>query len=54
MTVSKDEAQIALARVIGKTDPDKARKMLENLRTERAAISKAAMTALGELSGQAQ
>jgi predicted negative regulator of RcsB-dependent stress response len=51
VTVSKEEAQLALARVIGKTDPDKARKMLESLRTERTAISKAAMTALGDLAG---
>lgn len=51
ITVSKDEAQIALARVIAKTDPDKARKMLETLRTERTAISKAAMAALADING---
>ncbi len=54
VTVSKEEAQLALAKVIAKTDPDKARKMLEGLRTERAAISKAAMSALGDLSGLSQ
>lgn len=54
VTVSKEEAELALAKVIAKTDPEKARKMLEGLRTERAAISKAAMSALGELAGQNQ
>jgi predicted negative regulator of RcsB-dependent stress response len=49
VTVSKEEAQLALAKVKAKTDPDAARKMLEGLRTERAAISKAALAALGEL-----
>lgn len=52
VTVSKEEAQLALARVKFKTDPDGARKMLEELRTQRTAISKAAMTALGELVNQ--
>ncbi len=52
VTVSKEEAQLALAKVKAKTDPDGARKILENLRTERTAISKAAMSALGEMAGQ--
>lgn len=52
ITVSKDEAQLALAKVIAKTDPQRARQILESLRTDRAAISKAAMSALGELAGQ--
>jgi predicted negative regulator of RcsB-dependent stress response len=52
ITVSKEEAQLALAKVKAKTDPDGARKILEGLRTERAAISKAAMNALGELASQ--
>jgi predicted negative regulator of RcsB-dependent stress response len=51
VTVSKEEAQIALARVIAKTDPDKARKTLEDLRTGRAAISRAAVSALADLAG---
>ncbi len=51
VTVSKEEAQIALARLKSKTDPAAARKMLEDLRPERAAISKAAMNALAELDG---
>jgi predicted negative regulator of RcsB-dependent stress response len=54
VTVSKEEAQIALARVKSKTDPDGARKILEGLRTERTAISRAAMTALSELAGLSQ
>lgn len=49
IAVSKEEAELALAKVKAKTDPDAARKILEGLRTERAAISKAALTALGEL-----
>ena len=52
ITVSKDEAQLALAKVKAKSDPDGARKILESLRTERTAISKAAMSALGDLAGQ--
>jgi hypothetical protein len=52
ITVSKEEAEIALAMVKAKTDPDGARKILESLRTERAAVSKAAMAALGDLLGQ--
>lgn len=52
ITVSKEEAELALAKVKAKTDPDGARKILEGLRTERSAISKAAMSALGELLGQ--
>jgi len=51
VTVSKEEAEIALARVKIKTDPDAARKILEGLRTERAAVSKAALAALGDLAG---
>ena len=49
VTVSKEEAQLALANVEAKTDPAAARKILQTLSTERAAISKAALTALGEL-----
>ncbi len=49
VTVSKEEAELALARLKAKTDPTAARKMLEDLRTKRPAISKAAMNALGEL-----
>lgn len=49
VTVSKDEAQIRLALLIGKKNPDEARKMLEPMRTERTAVSRAAVQALGEL-----
>ena len=51
MTVSKDEATIVLATVIGKTNKDEARKMLEPLRAERTAVSRAAVQALGEVAG---
>ncbi len=49
ITVSKEEAQLALAKIIYKTEPDKARKMLEDLQKGRNAISKAAVSALGEV-----
>jgi predicted negative regulator of RcsB-dependent stress response len=51
VTVSKDQAAIQLAIVIGKKNPDEARKMLEPLRTERTAISRAAVQAMGEVAG---
>lgn len=54
VTVSKDEAQLAMARVQAKTDPHAACKMLDTLRSQRAAISRAAMTELGDLSGVCQ
>ncbi|HYO82623.1 MAG TPA: hypothetical protein VES20_14560 [Bryobacteraceae bacterium] len=47
--VSKEQATLNLARLIGKTRPDEARKLLEPLRTERGPISRAALTILGEL-----
>lgn len=51
VTVSKDDAIIQLARLISKDKPEEARKLLEPLRTEpgRSAISRAALTALGEI-----
>jgi TolA-binding protein len=49
VTVSKDEALLALAKVKAKTDPDGARKILEGLQTGRNAISKAAVAAMGEI-----
>jgi predicted negative regulator of RcsB-dependent stress response len=51
VTVSKEEATIQLALVLGKKNPDEARKMLEPMRTERTAISRAAVQALGEVAG---
>jgi predicted negative regulator of RcsB-dependent stress response len=47
--VSKEEATIALARLIAPTRPDEARKLLEPLRTDRTAVSAAAVQALGEI-----
>ncbi len=48
--VTKEQATIALARLIAKTNPAEARKLLEPLRTERSAVSRAAISALSELS----
>jgi predicted negative regulator of RcsB-dependent stress response len=51
--VSKETATLALADVLKKTDPQRARKLVEPLRTStRSAISKAAITFDGDLSGQ--
>ena len=50
MFVSKEEAELALAKIIGPTEPDQARKILIPLRTsDRPAISDAAMRELTEL-----
>ncbi|GAJ12633.1 unnamed protein product, partial [marine sediment metagenome] len=48
--VTKEQAIIELARAIAKKDPARAREMLEPLRTERGPVSRAALTALGEIS----
>ena len=49
--VSKEEATIALARLIAPTKPQEARKLLEPLRAnERSAVSRAALTALSDIS----
>ena len=47
--VSKEQATIALARYIATSKPAEARKLLEVLRTERSAVSRAALSALAEL-----
>lgn len=47
--VSKEHATIEKARLIAKTNPVEARKILEPLRTSRAAISQAALGLLSEL-----
>ena len=47
--VSKEQAQIELAKVIGKRDPTAARKILEPLRNERGAISQAAVQSLAQI-----
>jgi predicted negative regulator of RcsB-dependent stress response len=49
MTVSKEEATIHLAKLIGCSQPDEARKLLDPLRMERTSVSRASVTALGEL-----
>lgn len=47
--VSKAQATIALARVIAKTKPDEARKLLEPLRTDPGAVSRVAISAMADL-----
>ncbi len=47
--VSKEQAAIALARAIAPSQPKEARQLLEPLRTERSAVSQAAITALSEV-----
>jgi predicted negative regulator of RcsB-dependent stress response len=49
-TVSKEEATIELARLIWKTNPAEAKRMLEPLRTQRAAVSREAVQILGDIS----
>jgi len=49
MTVSKEEASIHLAKLIGCSQPDEARKILDPLRMVRTSVSRAAVTTLGEL-----
>lgn len=50
--VSKDQATIALARLLASSNPAEARKLLEPLRTTRGAVSRTALTALSELPPQ--
>ena len=52
--VSKEQATVALAKLVAKRDPAEARTLLEPLRTERSAVSRAALTALGELPREQQ
>jgi predicted negative regulator of RcsB-dependent stress response len=47
--VSKEQATITLARLLSKNNPAEARKLLEPLRAERSAVSRAAITLLGEI-----
>jgi len=47
--VSKEQATIALGRLLGAAKPAEARKLLEPLRGERSAVSRAALTALSEI-----
>jgi hypothetical protein len=46
--VSKEQAQITLARILMASRPDEAKKILEPMRTARSAVSRAAVSALGE------
>lgn len=52
LLVSKEQAQIALGRMLGRTKPDEARKLLEPLRTERASVSRIAINALSDMSAR--
>ncbi len=47
--VSKEQAQVEIAKIVGKRDPVAARKMLEPLRTERTAISQVAVQTLAQI-----
>jgi predicted negative regulator of RcsB-dependent stress response len=47
--VSKDEATIELAKYISDKNPEEARKLLDPLRADRSAISRAALTALADV-----
>ncbi len=47
-TVSKEQATVLLAQLVGKSDPCEARRLLEPLRTERSVVSRAAVQALSE------
>ncbi len=49
-TVSKEQAQLTLARLVSKSKPDEARKLLDGLKdSKRGVISRNAITLLGEL-----
>jgi predicted negative regulator of RcsB-dependent stress response len=47
--VSKEQATLALAKLIADSRPAEARKLLEPLRTERGPVSRAAITALNDI-----
>ena len=48
--VSKEEATLSLGRLVAQSDPQRARKLIEPLRSSpRAAVSRAAITAIGEI-----
>jgi predicted negative regulator of RcsB-dependent stress response len=48
--VSKEEAELVLAKILGPTKPDEARKILDRLKSQqRAAISQTAIAEAGEL-----
>lgn len=47
--VSKEQATIALGKILAKKNPAEARKLLEPLRSERGPVSRAAISALGDI-----
>ncbi|MGJ5814034.1 tetratricopeptide repeat protein [Paludibaculum fermentans] len=50
MFVAKDQATLVLARIIGKSKPEEAKKLLEPLRTVNGPISRIAIQAIAEIS----
>ena len=46
--VSKEQATIALGKLLLRTKPEEGRKLLEPLRTQAGAVSRAAISALSE------
>lgn len=53
-TVSKEAATIALAKLLEKSNPAEARKLADSLKTERTAVSRAAVGVLGDLAQNPQ
>lgn len=53
-TASKDAATIALARLLEKSNPAEARKLVDPLKTQRSAVSRAAVGVLGDLAQNSQ
>lgn len=49
MFVSKEQATIALGQYLASSNPAEARKLIEPLRTERGAVSRAALSTLSEI-----
>ncbi|MCS6951399.1 MAG: tetratricopeptide repeat protein [Bryobacterales bacterium] len=49
MLVSKEQATISLARLLARSKPQEARKLLEPLRTQPGAVGRVALTALSEI-----
>ena len=47
--VSKDQAQLSLARVLAKSNPAEAKKLLETLKAGPSAVSRAALSAQAEM-----
>ena len=52
--VSKEQATITLAETLATSRPAEARKLLEPLRSERGAVSRAALTVLGRIPGESE